>query len=41
MSELTLIGHEELVIRQRWEVVGIVDDVLVDPWLIVGSVFLR
>ncbi len=39
MSELTFtIGHEELVIRQRWEVVSIVNDILVAVWFIVGSV---
>lgn len=32
------IGHEELVVRQRWEVVSIVNDILVALWFIVGSV---
>ncbi|OZC60276.1 hypothetical protein CH267_04845 [Rhodococcus sp. 06-621-2] len=31
------IGHEELVIRQRWEVVSICNDVLIAVWFIVGS----
>ena len=39
MSELSFtIGHEELVIRQRWEVVSIVNDILIAVWFIVGSV---
>ena len=32
------IGHEELVIRQRYEVVSIVNDFLIALWFIVGSV---
>lgn len=32
------IGHEELVVRQRWEVVSILNDVLVAVWFIIGSV---
>ena len=36
---LTLtIGHEELTIRKRYEVVSIVNDVLVALWFVVGSV---
>ena len=31
------IGHEELVIRKRYEVVSIVNDILVALWFIVGS----
>lgn len=38
MNELTVtIGHEELVIRQRWEVVSIVNDILIAVWFIIGS----
>lgn len=32
------IGHEELTIRKRYEVVSILNDVLVALWFIVGSV---
>lgn len=39
MSDLTVtIGHEELVIRQRWEVVSIVNDILIAIWFIIGSI---
>lgn len=32
------IGHEELVIRRRWEVVSIINDMLIAVWFIIGSV---
>lgn len=32
------IGHEELTIRKRYEVVSILNDVLVALWFVVGSV---
>ena len=32
------IGHEELVIRQRYEVVSICNDIVIAIWFIVGSV---
>jgi hypothetical protein len=32
------IGHDELVIRRRYEVVSIINDILVALWFIVGSV---
>ncbi len=32
------IGHEELVIRRRYEVLSIVNDVLIAIWFLVGSV---
>ncbi|MBR7671780.1 YrhK family protein [Streptomyces daliensis] len=32
------VGHEELVIRQRYETVSIVNDILIAAWFIVGSV---
>lgn len=38
-NDLTLtIGHEELVVRQRWETVSIVNDVLVALWFVIGSI---
>ncbi|MGH3438283.1 MAG: YrhK family protein [Sciscionella sp.] len=33
------IGHEELVIRQRYEVASIVNDVLIAVWFAIGSIF--
>lgn len=40
MSEpLTLrIGHDELVVRRRYEVLSIVNDILVAVWFVVGSI---
>ena len=39
MKDLTFtIGHEELVIRQRWEVVSIINDILIAVWFIIGSI---
>jgi hypothetical protein len=32
-------GHEELVIRKRYEVLSIVNDILIGVWFVVGSVF--
>lgn len=32
------IGSEELIIRQRYEVLSIVNDILVAAWFIVGSI---
>ncbi|MEJ5944589.1 YrhK family protein [Pseudokineococcus basanitobsidens] len=32
------LGHDELVLRQRYEVLSIVNDVLVAAWFIAGSV---
>ncbi|OZC62834.1 hypothetical protein CH267_00310 [Rhodococcus sp. 06-621-2] len=38
-SPLTFtIGREELVIRQRWEVVSICNDLLIAVWFVIGSV---
>ncbi|ANS79433.1 hypothetical protein SGUI_2037 [Serinicoccus hydrothermalis] len=31
------LGHEELVIRQRYEILSIVNDVLIALWFLVGS----
>lgn len=31
------IGHEELVIRQRYQVVSIANDVLIGIWFLIGS----
>ncbi|RAJ69173.1 YrhK-like protein [Streptomyces sp. Amel2xB2] len=32
------IGHEEVLIRQRYEVVSITNDILIAVWFLVGSV---
>lgn len=32
-------GHDELVIRQRYEVVSIVNDLLIGVWFVIGSAF--
>lgn len=32
------IGHEELVLRRRYEVLSILNDILVAVWFIIGSV---
>lgn len=31
-------GHDELVIRQRYEVVSIANDILIGVWFLVGSI---
>jgi hypothetical protein len=31
------IGHTELIIRQRYEVVSIVNDLLIGVWFVIGS----
>ncbi|MEG3613944.1 YrhK family protein [Isoptericola haloaureus] len=37
-DDLTLrIGHEELVVRQRYETLSIVNDILIGVWFVVGS----
>ncbi len=33
------IGHDELVIRQRYEVVSILNDILIGLWFVIGSFF--
>jgi hypothetical protein len=33
------IGHDELVIRKRYEVLSIVNDILIGVWFVIGSVF--
>lgn len=33
------LGPEELVIRRRYEVLSIVNDILVAVWFVIGSVF--
>ncbi|MHA6800332.1 YrhK family protein [Bounagaea algeriensis] len=33
------IGHGELVIRQRYEVVSIINDLLIGTWFLIGSFF--
>lgn len=32
-------GHDELVIRQRYELLSIINDILIGFWFIIGSVF--
>ena len=32
------VGHEEMVVRGRWETVSIVNDILIAIWFIVGSI---
>lgn len=32
------IGHEEIVLRRRYEILSILNDILVALWFIVGSV---
>jgi hypothetical protein len=31
-------GHDELIIRQRYEVISIINDILIGVWFIVGSI---
>lgn len=39
-SPLTFtVGHEQLVIRQRYEVVSILNDFFIAVWFLLGSVF--
>lgn len=33
------LGREELVIRQRYETIGIINDILIGLWFLVGSFF--
>ncbi|MBW5799094.1 YrhK family protein [Halomonas elongata] len=33
------IGHDELIIRQRYEVLSIANDILIGTWFIIGSIF--
>lgn len=33
------LGHEELVIRQRYETISIINDLLIGLWFLVGSFF--
>ena len=38
-NPLTLtLGHEQLIIRQRYEVISIVNDFLIASWFLIGSV---
>lgn len=38
-ADLTLrIGHDELIIRRRYETLSIVNDVLIAVWFIAGSI---
>lgn len=37
--DLTIhIGHDELIIRQRYEALSIANDILVGMWFVVGSI---
>lgn len=39
-SPLTItVGHEQLVIRRRYEVVSIINDFFIAIWFLLGSVF--
>lgn len=39
-SPLTLtVGHEQLVIRRRYEVVSILNDFFIAIWFLLGSIF--
>lgn len=33
------IGHDELIVRRRYEVASIINDILIACWFAVGSVF--
>lgn len=37
--EILHIGNDELVIRQRYTVLSILNDILVGLWFVIGSVF--
>jgi hypothetical protein len=32
------IGHDELVVRQRWEAASIANDFLIAVWFVIGSI---
>lgn len=32
------IGHDELVLRKRYEILSIVNDILVAVWFVIGSI---
>ncbi|GLZ50304.1 hypothetical protein Acsp06_64890 [Actinomycetospora sp. NBRC 106375] len=32
------VGHEELVVRRRYEVLSIVNDILIGLWFLIGSI---
>lgn len=32
------IGHDERVIRQRYEVISIINDLLIGTWFLIGSI---
>lgn len=38
-SVVIRVGREELVIRQRYEVLSIVNDILIGIWFLIGSFF--
>lgn len=33
------VGRDELIIRQRYEVISIVNDILIGTWFLIGSIF--
>jgi hypothetical protein len=33
------IGHDELVVRQRYEVISITNDILIGIWFLIGTIF--
>ncbi len=38
-SDLTIrIGQDELIVRQRWEVASIANDILIAVWFVIGSI---
>ena len=32
------IGHDELIVRQRWEAASIANDFLIAVWFVIGSI---
>lgn len=32
-------GHDELIVRQRYEVLSIINDILIGVWFVIGSFF--
>ena len=33
------VGRDELIVRQRYEVISIVNDILIGTWFLIGSIF--
>lgn len=38
-TEIVHIGHDELIVRDRYEVISILNDILIGVWFIIGSIF--